>query len=125
MTCGENATEPNPGYEEYGSVTGPADPPAASGEPFFAVRDQITGEPVRCFFGEELRAEVAVLADGERTVCAEGILQRAADGRLLSVRPVCSVRAIGGDPPGDLDALFGAFVGIDDTQEHLRRIRGG
>ena len=115
----------DPGCEEYGSVTGPAEPPAADGEPVFAVRDQLTGEPVRCFFGEDLRAEIEAIADGERTVCAEGMLRRGADGRLLSVRPVHAVRRLGGDPPGDLDALFGLFAGIGDTQEHLRRIRGG
>lgn len=121
----EAEAERDPGYEEYGSVTGAAEPPAGGDEPFFVVRDQLTGEPVRCFFAEDLSAEIEALADGERTVCAEGMLQHGADGRLLSVRPVRSVRAIGGNPPGDLDSLFGVFVGISDTQEHLRRIRGG
>ena len=114
-----------PGYENYGSVSGPAEAFNLHTVPFFTVWDMITGQPVRCFFGEDDREEIAGIVAMKRIVTAEGMLHRNNDGRLTSIRPVHSFRVIDDPPTGDLDSFFGLFGGIENTQEHLRRIRGG
>ena len=114
-----------PGYENYGSVEGPAEAFDLRGAPFFTVRSMLTGRPVRCYFGEEDREEIAGIVAGRRIVSVDGMLHRGGDGRLRSIRPVLSFGAIDEPPSGDLESLAGLFRGIGDTREYLRRIRGG
>ena len=114
-----------PGYENYGSVEGPAEAFNLHDAPFFTVWDMLTGRPVQCYFGEEDREEIAGIVAGKRIVSVDGMLHRGKDGRLLRIRPVLSVGVIDEPPSGDLESLAGLFRGIGDTQEYLRRIRGG
>ena len=114
-----------PGYENYGSVEGSAETFDLRGAPFFTVRSMLTGQPVRCYFGEEDREKIAGIVAGKRIVSVDGMLHRDRDGRLRRISPVLSFGVIDDPPSGDLESLAGLFRGIGDTREYLRRIRGG
>ena len=114
----------NAGYEEYGSSEGPAETLDARGEPYFTVRDALTGVAVRCYFGEREREDAARAVAGKRIVSVEGMLHRDRAGRTRRIDPVHSIAVIDEPPQGDLDALAGIFSGIGDTQAYLRKIRG-
>ena len=115
----------DPGYENYGSVEGPAEAFNLHDAPFFTVWDMLTGRPVRCYFREEDREEIAGIVAGKRIVSVDGMLHHDKDGRLRRIRPVLSFGVIDEPPSGDLESLAGLFRGIGDTQEYLRWIRGG
>lgn len=115
----------SPGYEHYGSVEGPAEALDLHGEPFFTVRDMVTGLPVRCYFGNGDREAIAAIVAGKRIVSAEGMLRRGKDGRLLSIRPLHSFAVVDEPLPGEWESPAGLFAGIGDTQAYLREIRGG
>ena len=113
------------GYENYGSVEGPAEAFNLHDAPFFTVWDMLTGRPVWCYFGEGDREEIARIVAGKRIVSVDGMLHHDKDGRLRRIRPVLSFEVIDEPPAGDIGSLAGLFRGIGDTREHLRRIRGG
>ena len=115
----------NAGYEEYGSAEGPAETLDARAEPYFTVRDALTGVAVRCYFGEDEREAAARAVADRRTVSVEGMLHRDRAGRTRRIAPVRSIAAIDEPPAGDLDSLAGLFGDIGDTQAYLREIRGG
>ena len=117
--------EASPGYERYGSVEGPAEALDLHGDPFFTVRDMITGLPVRCYFGDGDREGIAAIVAGRRIVSAEGMLRHGEDGRLLAIRPLRSFAVVDEPLPGDPEDLSGLFAGIGDTRAYLREIRGG
>ena len=112
------------GYEEYGSVEGPAETLDARGEPHFTVRAALAGIAVRCYFGEREREEAGRAVAGKRIVSVEGMLHRDREGRTRRIDPAHSIAAIDEPPQGDLDSLAGIFSGIGDTQAYLRKIRG-
>lgn len=113
------------GYEEYGSVEGPAEALDTRGEPYFTVRDALAGLAVRCYFGEHEREEVARAVAGRRIVSVNGMLHRDRAGRTRRIGPVRSVAVIDEPLPGEWASPAGLFRGIGDTQAYLRDIRGG
>ena len=111
-------------YEVYGSVEGPAEALDVRGEPYFTVRDAISGGAVRCYFGDGEREEVALAVSGKRIVSVGGILHRDQAGRPQRISPVRSFAVIDEPLPGEWVSPAGLFAGIGDTQEYLRSIRG-